>query len=80
LNFSYGIFSLISGLLLAWAHVEEELSVKLFGFVNAGLLAGLILAVSLEASGMIIILPCIAIGFAIYTAVFICLPKIFTNG
>lgn len=49
-------------------------------FVNSGLVAGFILALIVNISSAVVLLPCFSIGFAIYTAVFVCLPKIFTNG
>jgi hypothetical protein len=52
----------------------------LFLFVNSGLIVGVLGAILLEELSSIVVLPCISIGLFVYTAVFICMPKIFSNG
>jgi hypothetical protein len=49
-------------------------------FVNSGFVVGLLIGVLIEELSAIVVLPCISIGLFIYTAVFICMPKIFSNG
>lgn len=48
--------------------------------MNSGLLVGLILGMFLKVEFPLVALPCISIGLAMYSAVFVCFPKIFTNG
>lgn len=49
-------------------------------FVNLGLIIGVVIGLTLKATIPIIVLPCISVGFALYSSVFICFPKIFTDG
>jgi hypothetical protein len=70
----------MKGFLLAWSQIEEILANRLFMFVSSGFLVGIVIGVLIEELSAIVVLPCISIGLFIYTAVFICMPKIFSNG
>ncbi len=70
----------MKGFLLAWSQIEEILAHRLFMFVNSGFVVGVVSGILIEELSAIVVLPCISIGFFIYTAVFVCLPKIFSNG
>jgi len=68
------------GYLLAWSQIEDKLANHLFIFVNSSMFIGILGALVVKELAVILVLPCISIGLSIYTSVFICLPKIFSNG
>lgn len=80
-NFCFGtIFIYYLGYLLAWAYTSDALTYKLNIFVNIGIAIGYLLGIAFRITIPIVVLPCIAVGLNIYTAIFICLPQIYTDG
>jgi hypothetical protein len=81
INFSYGkhIFNKL-GYLLGWVEIEQSLANKLLIFTNIGLITGFLFGLFLKAAFVVLVLPCISVASSLYTAAFICMPKIFTNG
>ena len=81
INFSYGkdIFYKL-GYLLGWVEIEQSLINKFLIFTNTGLITGFLFGLFLKASLAVLVLPCISVALSLYSAAFICMPKIFTNG
>jgi hypothetical protein len=66
--------------LLAWSKVEEQVLKRLYLVLSVTPLLGFALGLLIDLGIPIVILPCLAVGFMLYASIFLCLPKIFTNG
>lgn len=68
------------GYLLGWVEIEPGLTNKFLIFTNLGLITGILLGLILKATLAILVLPCVSVALFLYTATFICMPKLFSNG